>query len=189
MRDCSTPEMKDLLPDLLSDDSGHEAVRAHVAACESCALDLALLREVRAVLVTPPLDTDRIAAAIPAYRASMWRRAVGSPAMRIAAVVVLVLGGATLLRTAPSETVPDTVMTRVASMETARGVQVPLSGATAAANTRPGSAASELAVGDPLSDLSENDLRTLLQEMRDIKPVTSTETDVVVLPGVGQGGA
>jgi hypothetical protein len=93
--------MKDRLPELLWDEGGDEAVRAHVAQCESCARDLALLHEVRAITVTPSLDTARIAAAIPAYRAPAWRRAVDSPALRIAAVIVLVAGGATLLQTAP----------------------------------------------------------------------------------------
>lgn len=184
MRDCTRPEMKDLLPDLLSG-AADDATRAHVAECESCARELALLRDVRALSAAPRMDVDRIAGAVPAYRPTPWRRMAHLPLLRVAAVIVLVIGGATLLKNNSHPGVMDTAMVRVAAQETARGVRVPV---TDAGNSAQTSTASELAVGDPLTDLSDSDLRTLLQEMREIQAVTPTETDVIVLPALRQGG-
>lgn len=186
MRECTNPAMKDLLPEL-GERGGHDAVRAHVAACESCARDLALLREVRAITVTPTLNAARIAAAIPSHRASAspWQRTWNSPVLRVAAVLLLVAGTATLLTRDPDVAVRDTVTTRVAVQESARAVPTP-SPATPASPAR--ATASELAVGDPLTDLSESDLRTLLSEMKAIEAVTSTETDVIVLPAISRSG-
>lgn len=186
MRECTNPAVKDQLPDLL-DDRGAAAlaaVRAHVAECESCSQELSLLRDVRSLAVTPSLDVARIAAAVPAYRAAPsghpWRRMWHSPVLRAAAVLLVVTGGALLLVRPPEGAPRDTAVVHVAQ-ETTR---VPVSGDVPAA--RP--AAAELAVGHPLSDLSESDLRDLLDELPAIEAVTSTETDVIVLPAVGRSG-
>jgi hypothetical protein len=188
MRECTNPAMKDRLPELLRARGGDEAVRAHAADCESCARELALLRQVHAAAVTPTLDAARIAAAVSPYRASgrPWGRVWASPALRVAAVLLLVAGGATLLSRTPDVAVRDTALTRVALQESARAAS-PVTPAVMPPTAR--AAAPELAVGDPLSDLSESDLRAFLSEMKAIEAVTSTETDVIVLPAVGQSGA
>jgi hypothetical protein len=62
-------EMRDALPDYLNgmlDVARTAEVRAHVAACDECALELELLRVVAASAPTaPPMDVARIANAIP----------------------------------------------------------------------------------------------------------------------------
>lgn len=187
MRECTNPAVKDQLPDLLHDQEAAAlaAVRAHVAECESCSRELSLLRDVRSLAVTPGLDVARIAAAVQTYRATAadhpWRRTWSSPVLRAAAVLLIVTGGAMLLVRAPEMAPRDTAVARVAQ-ETTRGVPAP---AHTAAVRPP---AAELAVGHPLSDLSESDLRDLLDELPAIEAVTSTETDVIVLPAVGRSG-
>lgn len=184
MRDCSQPEMKDRLPELLADQGGDAAVRAHVESCASCAADLALLREARALAVTPALDLSRIVAALPAYRPSAWRRVTGSQGLRIAAAIVFVAGGAMLLRPRSAPVAPDSVLVPVAIQETSRAEPAHATGATSA--VRVTTTSPELAVGDPMTDLSEGDLRALLREMPALNAVTPTEPDAVVPPSVSR---
>lgn len=111
MPDCEWAEMRDALPDFLHgnlDALGRAAVEAHVASCADCASELALLREVRAVLSREPaVNVARISAAV----AGMPRRAVlgsmpqrgrrAAPAWRRPAAVaagIAVLASAALLR-------------------------------------------------------------------------------------------
>ncbi|MCC6927466.1 MAG: zf-HC2 domain-containing protein [Gemmatimonadaceae bacterium] len=71
MTDCQNVEVRELLPELLHDAlpaSERERVEAHVAACELCAAEFALLRDARhamARLRVPAIDTARIVAALP----------------------------------------------------------------------------------------------------------------------------
>ena len=62
MTDCSSAEMRDRLPDLLHerlDPSARAAVMAHVADCQDCDLELALLREARVAICIRPLPKLR----------------------------------------------------------------------------------------------------------------------------------
>ena len=177
MDDCRNAEMKDRLPDLLGDAAarpGLETVRAHVASCESCRSELALLRAVREAHPAPAVDVARVVSALPAYRRpSIWTRASRSTGMRIAAGFVVMVGLAAGVERLQREQVSrDTVAVRAEAVR--------------AEGTR---AAGELAVGASLSDLSESDLQELLRDLGDIEAVTSTEEDVVILPALDQGGA
>lgn len=67
MRDCPNAEVRDLLPDLVHgslDAARCAEVEAHVAGCEECTAELALLRTARlALLRTPAIDVGRVARA------------------------------------------------------------------------------------------------------------------------------
>lgn len=170
MRECDNAAVRDQLPDLLGDERSPAlaAARAHVAGCESCRTELALLATARAVVPARPVDVARIAAAIPAYRpAPRWRRAAEAPAFRMAAAILLVVGLGSLVANAPRRAAPDT------------------------ADVRPAAAGSpgELEVGASLGELSDAELRDLLDEMGELDAVTSTEADVVVIPAVDRNGA
>jgi hypothetical protein len=190
--------MKDLLPDLLHDRlsaSVRAEVRAHVDACADCRLELELLQRVRAAAIAPRVDAQRIAATLPPYRVRpLWRRSVmESPRLQIAAAILLLVGGATVLtfvgrgpesdRTAvqppgvsapPVATVPTTPPATIGgSSSTGRGsVTAPV----------------ELAVGETFSDLSESELRALLNELGRFEAVTPAEAEVV-LPSFGRSGS
>ncbi len=79
MSECTNGEMRDLLPELVSGRLSAEmrvAVEAHVAGCEECAEELALLRALRPALMrAPAIDTARIAAAVRAQAPALARRA------------------------------------------------------------------------------------------------------------------
>lgn len=118
MTECRTPELQDLLPDFVAEslgDADRVRLTAHLAECDACTADLALLRQVRAAAVkSPPIDVARIVAALPRpgattkpvlqvhrggptpptmrapSRASVFR---GSSLVRMAATIGVVLAG------------------------------------------------------------------------------------------------
>ena len=167
MSDCPDSEMRDLLPELLHDRlpaDQRARVEAHVATCAPCRAEKEIIAGMRAAIVTPRIDSARVAAAVSPYR-SPPRRIAQSSAWRIAAAVVLLVGGGLLWSSSPRPPIADTMVANTMTAPT-----------------------TELAVGDPLTDLSESDLRNLLDEVGAIEAVTSEETDVLVLPGL-EGGA
>jgi hypothetical protein len=169
MRECGNPDMKDVLPDLLDDANGRAELagaRAHAAACDSCRAELAFLRQVRGALRAPRVDAVRIAAAIPPYRrAPLWRRVGDSPMARMAAAAVLMFGFA----------IGQQIWTRDAAIQDTLAVSNAVVTPT------------ELPVGT-LSDLSESELESLLDDLGDIEAVTPTEADVIVLPALDRNG-
>jgi anti-sigma factor RsiW len=171
MRDCPNAEMRDLLPDLLHGrgDVGRLAeARAHVATCDACRAELELLRALRsATVVEASTDVGRIAAAIPSYRqASLWRAAGRSRLLQAAAAILVLVGGATVVRESTRVAPPDSVTT--ASSTLASGTELP--------------------VGEALADVSDSDLRELLDELQELDAVMSEETEVVVVPSLGKDG-
>jgi predicted anti-sigma-YlaC factor YlaD len=189
MRDCPTVEMRERLPDLLHDRlpaAERALIHAHLNECADCRAELALLERVRAATVTPRVDTSRIAAALPSYKATpRWRRLTTSSLLRIAAVLVVIVGGLVLLRQArlrtdepqapPMVAVPQTTpSTESATVELRRRV------APAAAQT-------ELAMGELFDDLSDSELQALLDALGSLEAVTPVETEVVI-PAVNRDG-
>jgi anti-sigma factor RsiW len=117
MTECRTPELQDLLPDFVSEslgDADRVRVTAHLAECDACTADLAILRAVRTARVSvAPVDVAKIVAALPrptgvapavpvlhvhrnanvppaARKTSMWR---GPQVWRMAATIGVVLAG------------------------------------------------------------------------------------------------
>lgn len=170
MTECANAEIRDLLPELLASngtraDLAH--VRSHVAACDACRSELALLRSVRSAVRAPAVDAGRIAAAIPPYRAaSPWQRMARPAAVRIAATVVLVAGLGALIRGAPGRGGADTA-------------------AVVAAAAPP----TEIAISATLSDLTDAQLQDLLRELGELEAVTPTDADVIVVPSFDRNGA
>ncbi|HEX7952990.1 MAG TPA: zf-HC2 domain-containing protein [Burkholderiales bacterium] len=158
--------MREMLPDLLNNRLGADArasVAAHLMTCADCRAELAVLRQVRAAASSPAVDVVRIASVIPPYRPStVWVRMSRSWTVRLAAAVILIVGGATVMRHRDATLdKPDTVL---------------------AMNTP----SPELAVG-ALADIPDQDLRALMAELGKIQAVTPAEPDVVV-PAVGRAG-
>jgi anti-sigma factor RsiW len=79
MSECTSGELRDLLPELVNgrlDAEMQQEVEAHVASCTECAEELALLRSLRPALVrSPVIDTQGIAAAVRAQTAGGVSRA------------------------------------------------------------------------------------------------------------------
>ena len=168
MRDCPNAEMRDLLPDLLHGRVGPEqrgALDAHLASCDACRAELALLTQVRQAAPSPRVNVGAIAQALPSYRASRSR--FTSPALRIAAGLVLVAGAASLVfrgnGAGPRPT--DTV-----------AVVTP-------------AAAPVLSLGENFQDLSDSDLEAIADELHALDAVLSAEPDEVMVPLSGESGS
>jgi hypothetical protein len=194
MHDCPDAVMRDRLPDLLHDRlpaAQRAEVRAHLETCADCRAELLILERSRAVMPMPAVDTGRIVAALPPHRAvTPWRRAAGSRLVRIAAVAVLVLGGATLLRDSRAPATPSSPQVPVAEISppSAAPVVAAPSGATVQVAVRPVKAPTELAVGELFEDLTDSELQSLLDALGSLEALTPTETEVVV-PALSRGGA
>lgn len=181
MRDCPDATMRDLLPDLLNDRLSARQradVRAHLDACVDCRAELQLLERVRASVQRTPIDVARIAAAVPAYQRSRWRTLSASSLLRAAAVVMIALGAALVLRrddvqvgesvpVIPNDSAPSVVATQ------------PAAAAQPRTQRNAPTTSAELAVGEMFEDLTDGDLEALLQSMGTIEAVTPVETEVV----------
>lgn len=197
MRDCENAEMRDLLPDLLHARLGpseRAGVERHVAACDDCAAELALLRQAQASMaMAPVVDVSRIVAALP--RAGIRRRPSRMIGWRGAAAIAAVLLGVVSLRVSRQADTPG-------------GEPVAPSGAvstpTAAASTAGPDAVATAVVAEPrpvasaprvtrspvpaltpaggLADLSDDDLERLLGKFDGLTGVPDTEPDADMSP-------
>lgn len=198
MNDCPNADMRDLLPDLVHgnlDASAQRMAEAHLATCAECRAELELLQQVRATLhATPVVDLGAITAALPAYRAPARRSWVG---WRVAAVITIVASGASSLlvaRRAPR--VPDSATVLVADKSPVAlpaAALPPAAPESAAVNTGvtrssvvPQPVAGidvpagerELAMtGGTLSDLSDQELATLLREIDTMDALPSVDVE------------
>jgi hypothetical protein len=112
MSDCADVEMRELLPELLHgrlDAASRARAEAHLATCDDCAAELALMRATRRAFAAPAIDLARIVSAVErgssegrdgvpprTARAVASPRAARSPwrSWRAAAAIVVVAAGA-----------------------------------------------------------------------------------------------
>jgi anti-sigma factor RsiW len=84
MSECTSGELRDLLPDLVNDRlqaAMRQRVEAHAGSCTECAAELALLRALRpALLREPAIDAQRVAAAVRARTAASGESPHRAPA-------------------------------------------------------------------------------------------------------------
>ena len=194
MRDCPNVMMRERLPDLLHGllpAAERAEVHAHLNECAECRAELQVLERVRAAAPVISIDQQRIAAALPPYRpVPAWRKLVASPALRIAAALLLVTGTGLLLATRGGTDDQVPVGTTVAT-STPRDSLVDspdTSRVTPQRRRQSEPPATELAVGETLHDLSDAELKSLLDAFGSLEAVTPIETEVVV-PAVSRGGA
>lgn len=207
MTDCSNVEMRDRLPDLLHerlDASARAAVMAHVARCPECHAELALLREARIALTSGvrSLDIAMLTTAVLARTSApvvrelpSQRRARTWMDWRVAASIALVaIGGASFAAirahlSAPLQTASAPAPIVVADSPKLPGVAPkPKPIATRPVPTRTAPAA-ELSAAGGVSDLSDSDLRALLDDLQSMDAELSTDPEPVsvriTLPGRG----
>lgn len=186
MTDCVNGDIRDVLPELVNGTlPSSEAVRVqnHVRECADCAAEVQLLRTARAAMrLAPTMDTTRIAAAVQASTAQrLAARRVPARVARIASLsLIVVLGAVGLWSTrdsSPVETEPR-VATAVAGnvqpgAEQGRGVVAP----------RMVQGPTQLALGGDMSQLEDEQLLTLLEEVSALEAMPGEEpTSLAIEP-------
>ena len=175
MSECFSPEVRDFLPDLVHGKLGEidtATLLAHVEACDACAAELALLREVRASApLAPSIDVALVAAAIPSRPvvtpSETSRPAVAPRTLRwkFVATAAVVVAAAIL----GTQLGPD------ASVVSVRGTQSP-SVAESIGTAGPSSAPS-IALVSAVGELTDEQIETLLTELDEIDAIPSAEPD------------
>jgi anti-sigma factor RsiW len=170
MSECVNGELRDLLPELVNerlDPEMQRTVEAHVASCDECAKELELLRALRPALVREPvIDTQRIAAAVSAQTSSSRRRersrVVTPRRLAIAAAALIAVSGIGYAIASRARVAPEVAATRApdsAARDTGEVIVAPAPMVASAG------------VLDNLSDLSDDDLRTLTASLDGISTV------------------
>ncbi len=202
MNDCVNAEMRDRLPDLLHerlDDAARASVIAHIEGCADCQAELALLRGLHEMLMrtAPRVDVARIAGAIPSRRVAARSRWTS---WRVAAAAVLVVLGGTSLTlmnqkrgdvvledsaVAVTEQVPAT--TEQPAGVTRRGVETarPLApdsqpSQRVARGAEPSDEGLEMT--GRLGELTDDELRQLLEEIDEMEALPLPDPEPTVLP-------
>lgn len=189
MTDCFSGLMRDLLPEYAHGVLGAaDAARVaeHLATCEMCRAELALLGRVRdgLALGVPSTNVAAIVAALPKHQPAvraMPRRWVNRHAWQYAAAAGLVLfvGGGIVWRHAPdAEAVRVADSSHVAMAAGAESTQSP-----ASARSEDG-----ISFGGGLSDLSVNDLQSLLGQMDSVRMLPSTDPESMTPVIMSEGG-
>ena len=201
MTDCSSAEMRDRLPDLLHerlDPSARAAVMAHVADCQDCDLEFALLREARVAISSGirVVDVTTIARIV-VERAPTARTLPASRTRwldwRIAAsVLFLAIGGASIVRLRGRGDVATQPLAPVSVEGPSPAVDVSAAPAPeSVASTSVGSPAqaAELSAAGGVNDLSDSDLRALVDDLQTLDALPPTDAEPVMVrvavPGSG----
>lgn len=191
MNDCVNAEIRDRFPDLLNGrlpETDVFAVSAHVSTCAECSAELELLRTMRGAMLaaTPRIDYAAIVDRLPAPGRAVApaRRRWSGRWLAAAAAVVAVAGTSATLFLRSSTDLPVTPVVAMAptavspahdSMRpAARQVSTPV----AAPAVQVASATHELRVHGDLSDLSESDLRALLDGVDAMDAIPAAEPDI-----------
>jgi anti-sigma factor RsiW len=187
--DCSDGDIRDLLPmyaaGVLSA-TERELVAAHVANCSDCTAELELIETTRAAYPVPRIDTARIIAALPmrgraaprisVFRAQQWRIAAGISIIALGGISAAVLRSAMHDKPVPASTQPAAI---VPAPVTAAVPVAPRQESSLAQQTRKPapSSAGELSFGGGLSDLSDDQLKSLLREIDTLESAPSSEPE------------
>lgn len=177
MTDCPNVEMRELLPDYLDGSlsaSRRAEVDSHIASCDDCAEELALLRLVRQAYAetSPAVNVAGIVAALPRKAVRPVRRPWRtSQAFQIAAAVSFIAVGGISLTVArsflgndPTAIAVDTVI--------ASGVETPA-----------------ISFAGGVQDLGDEDLEALLSALETIEALPVTETSNPPFEGSGGQGS
>jgi len=195
MSKCADRDIQEMLPDLLHRalrSGARERVELHVATCESCREDLAVLRAVKgAAVFAPAIDVGRIVQRIPPYtpivpgvrapargRISQWLVA--------ATVAIALVGGGSLVLNRQSEP-----LSPVAATANGGGVGSTGSSAASTEDAEPVVASSQpapvqtFALAADVASLTDGDLVQLMSDMDDFDALPAAEPDPVISVDTG----
>jgi anti-sigma factor RsiW len=207
MNDCPNADVRDLLPDLVHgrlDAESRGMVEAHIAGCDDCSAELALLRSLDATfrVRTPTVDVAGIVAAIPAYRAPARRSWVG---WRTAAAITMIAAGGSSLVMLRNNVAPVTDSVAVRSLpSTPAAPPAPVTGTSAGAqpDVQAAAAPTEVAVAVPatgrgrelamaggtMTDLNDKELAALLADIDKMDAIPSADVESPALAPISPRG-
>jgi len=175
MSECSTPTMRDLLPEYLHhrlEPTARLAVDAHLVDCDECRLELAMLTSVRQAMQqrTPLIDTAAIVRVLPR---PPRKRTVRPFMMQLAAAISFIsIGGVSLVVARSFYDQRTGTVIEDTARRSARLDSVPKSGTPVTAAGRAG-----LTVGGGVADLGADQLEQLLGALESLEAVPSAEPD------------
>ncbi|HZS58797.1 MAG TPA: zf-HC2 domain-containing protein [Gemmatimonadaceae bacterium] len=179
MRDCQNENLRDLLPEYAIgrlDPVLTSEIEAHLAACPSCATELAVVRAAHNAFRAPKVDIAKIIGALPQppsrdsrvieLTPRIEKRARRFTSWRIAATIATIAVGG----------VSVAMLQSILSDKPPHQHQIPQKGKPAEA----ASEASGLSVGGNLNDLSDQEMQTLLDKLDEMDAVPSAEPQPAV---------
>ncbi|HJQ53614.1 MAG TPA: zf-HC2 domain-containing protein [Gemmatimonadaceae bacterium] len=189
MNECMAMDIQEMLPDLLhtalSADQ-RERVEQHVAACESCRAELAVLRTVKeAAVFAPEIDAARIARQIPPYRAILPTHAPARSRMTqwlvAATAAVLIIGGGSVVMNHGSAAPDKVAVATPTDSGASQPVGVTTPGETTVASAgSPSAQVHTFALASDVASLSDGDLVQLMNDMDDFDALPAAEPDPVI---------
>lgn len=179
MTDCSNVEIRELLPEYLNgmrSAARRAEVESHLATCEDCREELAMLQLVREVYApTPAVNVAAIVSALPkrSRRPAMrsWRQ---SQVFQVAAAVSFIALGGISLAVARSFFNGEPTVVAVDTLRTA----------TAGSEVMPA-----ISFSGGVSDLEDEDIEALLTALETIEALPVTESSDVLMTGAGRQGS
>jgi hypothetical protein len=204
MNDCMNAEIRDQLPDLLHerlDPATRALVMAHVETCADCRDELALLRGMQDMLTqsTPRVDVPRIVQSLPSSYAAPQKRWLSWRLAAAAAVIAVAGTSLTLIRNrdtsvpatdslvgaatpvAPVDTQPTRSPERTV-VATTNPVDSQRQPSHAVARGTDNAGGRELEMTGRLSELTNEELETLLKEIDEMEALPLTEPEPAVVP-------
>lgn len=199
MNDCTNLEMRDLLPDLARgalSGPARSALEAHLATCDACRAELAVVRKAYAALnVAPPVDASRIAAAVArstslrreamtsvaqARRRRAWNIATPTRRTWLAAASVAAIATAAVLASNVDRHPESTGVPPIVVHNDQPTAPTPVqSDPSPSTRSRPAPGA-ELVMGGGVSDLADADLESLLEVLDNVDTQVDVEPAVLL---------
>ena len=197
MNRCIDSNIQEMLPDLLHDTLPADArgrVEAHLATCGECREELDVLRTIKtAAVFAPRIDVDLVVRQIPPYRTivPVTERPVGTRVVSwlvAATMAIVVIGGGSLVlmkpkvvndpRTVASTERPPAPNPAESTAASSRIPAVGATGKTTVVSAPPHPRA--LALAANVDDLSDGDLRQLMNDMNRFDALPASEPDPVI---------
>jgi len=190
MNKCMELDIQEMLPDLLHrslDAATMQRVEAHVASCESCVEELEVLRTVKdAAIFAPTIDVNAVVGQIPPYRKIVPASQLPARSRMLswlvaAGLMIVVAGGGSLLMVQPKNAVTRVTSANSPSPSATNSVgsPAPAPAANIASTTR-APAAHALALGAGVEELSDSNLRQLMNDMDTFDALPNAEPEPVI---------
>jgi anti-sigma factor RsiW len=198
MNDCANGDLRDLLPGYVHGTlsaAEHASAAAHVGSCEDCAAEVELIRSASRAFVAPRVDVGKIVKALPAAPRSSRRPFLASRVGQLAAAIgIVAIGAFSVIALRGWFGGDGAVQTggRIVTAPTGDSIVVASVPAPAAAPSSPAPSATPapraaanatgISFGGGLSDLTDDQLDTLLGELGALDALPSAEPETHLTP-------